>query len=454
MGFNRKFDNSKIEKTVSYDHGNLLLRAFTHSQRSFLMVTLYGPNEDRPDFYEDVRKAIVKFVEMNPVDYLIVHGDFNLTLNPEIDTSGYHRVNNVCATEKLKLIAAELDLHDAWRTLHPHDRRFTYRQRNSTTLIENGLPAFKQARLDFILVSGNLLPFVKSTEINFAHRTDHSAVTLKIDFLKFRSGPGVWRFNSSLLRFQDFMDRCNNEIKNVQREYLCLPYSRTFFENLSQNERQMLHYQIEDGLLFEMILMTCRNVSISYAAHRKKETNRREDELVAELEAAEKDFSETEDPEAVDHMQLLKTELTQIREGKIRGAQVRSRAKWAAEGERPTSYFCGLETRNFTEKFIPCLRTGNGLVSDQKDILRETATHFRGLFSAGEKDITNTMAEFLEEAIGDVTQLSESESHTLEREITYEEVTYYIQKKLKTGKSPGSTGFTNEFYKAFWPQVG
>ena len=227
VGFDRRYDNSKIGKTVSYDHGNLLLQAFSHSQRNFLLVTLYGPNDDRPDFYEDMRKAVLKFVESNTVDYLIVHGDFNLTPDPEIDTSGYQRVNNPRATEKLKLVAAELDLHDIWRTLHPNEKRFTYRQRNSATLVENGLPIFKQARLDFTLVSGNLLPFIESSEINFAHRTDHSIVKMRVDFLKFLKGPGIWRFNSNLLRFQDFIDRCSDEIKSVQLQYLCLPYSRT-----------------------------------------------------------------------------------------------------------------------------------------------------------------------------------------------------------------------------------
>ena len=140
VGFNRKFDISKIGKSVSYDHGNMLLQAFSHSGRNFLMVTIYGPNDDKPDFYEGMRKAVIKFTEANAVDHLIIQGDFNLALNAAVDTSGYQRVNNARASEKLKLIMEEFDLQDAWRVLHPNEKRFTYRQRNTTALIENGLP--------------------------------------------------------------------------------------------------------------------------------------------------------------------------------------------------------------------------------------------------------------------------------------------------------------------------
>ena len=46
-------------------------------------------------------------------------------------------------------------------------------------------------------------------------------------------------------------------------------------------------------------------------------------------------------------------ELENIRKHKLRGQIVRARAKWIEEGEKPSTYFCSLEARNFTSKQIP-----------------------------------------------------------------------------------------------------
>jgi len=33
---------------------------------------------------------------------------------------------------------------------------------------------------------------------------------------------------------------------------------------------------------------------------------------------------------------------------KLKGAMIRSKAKWISDGEKPSKYFCSLENRNFT----------------------------------------------------------------------------------------------------------
>ena len=37
----------------------------------------------------------------------------------------------------------------------------------------------------------------------------------------------------------------------------------------------------------------------------------------------------------------------------MKGKLVRSRAQWVDKGEKPTKYFCGLESKNYTSKIIP-----------------------------------------------------------------------------------------------------
>ena len=45
-------------------------------------------------------------------------------------------------------------------------------------------------------------------------------------------------------------------------------------------------------------------------------------------------------------------ELEKIRKHKLRGPIVRARSKWIKEGEKPSTYICSVEAKNFTSKQI------------------------------------------------------------------------------------------------------
>jgi hypothetical protein len=45
-----------------------------------------------------------------------------------------------------------------------------------------------------------------------------------------------------------------------------------------------------------------------------------------------------------------KHDLEEIRNKKIKGCFVRTKARWIEEGEKPTKYFLNLEKRNFVNK--------------------------------------------------------------------------------------------------------
>ena len=68
-----------------------------------------------------------------------------------------------------------------------------------------------------------------------------------------------------------------------------------------------------------------------------------------------------------------KAELQDIRRNKrVEGMAVRSRAKWLKDGEKVSRYFCVLESRNFTDKFMSFFERENGdIVNEQKAILEE-----------------------------------------------------------------------------------
>ena len=66
-----------------------------------------------------------------------------------------------------------------------------------------------------------------------------------------------------------------------------------------------------------------------------------------------------------------------IRNDKLKGYMIRSKAKYIDQGETPTNFFCGLEKHNYTSKTFGQLEKKNdgSIIMDQKGILKE-AEHF------------------------------------------------------------------------------
>ena len=70
--------------------GNYLVVDLHIATISVRLINIYAPNKDTPAFFQNLRQLI----ENNEQDYLLVCGDFNLTLNPDLDSYNYININN------------------------------------------------------------------------------------------------------------------------------------------------------------------------------------------------------------------------------------------------------------------------------------------------------------------------------------------------------------------------
>ena len=90
----------------------------------------------------------------------------------------------------------DIGLVDIYRHQHPSAHRFTWRKRNPV----------KQARLDLYLISETLADIIDNCEIKPGYRSDHSCIELTITLNNFKIGKGIWKFNNSLLKNQDYLN--------------------------------------------------------------------------------------------------------------------------------------------------------------------------------------------------------------------------------------------------------
>ena len=158
--------------------GNYIILSLKTMEREFTLVNIYGPNRDNPDFYEYIKQKINTLNLTN----IIWGGDWNLVINPTLDYHNYRNINNQKAQEKVIEIMNELKLVDIWREINPELLQYTWRRNRP----------LQQSRLDFFLISENLMSFVKDSKILPGYRSDHSFISLEFEFKKEEKRKSFW----------------------------------------------------------------------------------------------------------------------------------------------------------------------------------------------------------------------------------------------------------------------
>ena len=234
-------------------------------------------------------------------------------------------------------IMNELDIHDNWRIQNPDVHRFSWRG-----------PGGKQSRLDYFLASSDFEAFIIKSEIGIAYRSDHSSVSICLQFNNQKREKGVWKLNNSLLSDFEYINKVKNVIKEVLNEYnLDSSDTETDFEDSS--------FSINYQLLWEMIKLKIRGMTISHTSYKKRQRDEQEREVEKSIQKKTEDYERSRDEKYKFEIDILQSKLQSIREIKIRGMVTDAKAKWRTEGEKCSRYFCNLRKRHYTEKIIPKL---------------------------------------------------------------------------------------------------
>ena len=145
-------------------------------------------------------------------------------------------------------------------------------------------------------------------------------------------------------------------------------------------------------------------------------------------------------------LEIKKEELENVRKEKIKGIIIRSRVKWAEEGEKPTKYFCNLESRNYINKTISRIEKDNGqTITKQEDILNEVKKFYENLYKNHDvnENQDNEIISILEH-IEQNPKLSFVSRNKLEGELTEKEILAAL-KKMKTTKALEWTDLLQNF---------
>lgn len=208
--FNNNFEYD-IFKITPDEKGNFLSIEIKIENYIILLVNIYGPNCDSPEFFQSLHSSIDEFQG----DFIIIGGDFNLVQDKEIDYYKYKHTGNPKAREVVLEMIEKLQLSDPWRLQHKNEKRYTWFG-----------PSNKKGRLDFFLISSHLMNFLNNSTIDIGYRSDHSMVLFDIKFINFEKGKGFWKFNNSLLKDKIYIDGVKDILLSLKQQYALMPYLR------------------------------------------------------------------------------------------------------------------------------------------------------------------------------------------------------------------------------------
>ena len=163
---------------------------------TFFLINLYGPNRDEPEWFQTLFNKVENLTNGTE----IWTGDWNVALSDK-NIYNYSNLRNHQSNCGIIKHMDRTGLIDIWRVLDPERKRFTWRSEKSC----------KASRLDYFLISEDILSLNPSAEILNAYKSDHNIIRLSVSKSNQQRGKGLWKFNNALFENNDFIDMIKAE---------------------------------------------------------------------------------------------------------------------------------------------------------------------------------------------------------------------------------------------------
>lgn len=270
------------ETLQSDPEGRYLFVKGTLQGRRYTFASIYSPNVGTANFLVKVFRKLEEFKE----GCVVVGGDFNMVLEPSIDTSTGRTAVSFKAIKRVKQILRSQHLVDTWRALHPGIRDYSYYSKIHDMY----------SWLDLFLVDQFYLGNVSTSTIEPITMSDHAPMILTLQPTQMTRVERTWRLNESLLDKEDIVEKLKVRIKE-------------YFE-INKMEG------VSDQVVWEAHKAVVRGDLIAIGTYMKKESKREMDELLEKIRTLEIKHKENLDPVDGRRLESVRAELAQYLEYK------------------------------------------------------------------------------------------------------------------------------------------
>ena len=368
----------------------------------FRLVNVYAPNvpRERKDFFNELYGVLLCSKE------IVLGGDFNCVGNLRLDKMGGNRERGKDGWDELSCLVKDFDLVDSFRHLFPGKKEYTWSSRGVS------------CRLDRIYVSRKIVSSIKDVRHILFSLSDHNFVACFFEnFHHIKIGSSYWKFNNSLVDDQDFVDYMSLYLK--------------FALETRPVDFSLLQW-------WDECKVAIKNKCIWFSKMKGKREG-------LELKELRRDYFALVKQGSDERARDIKAKILGIESDKLKGAQIRAKARDLTEGEKPSKFFFRKELKRGQKKTINKIIDIEGKEQTTSEgILGAFRDFYQNLFQKEDVD-----GEVVEDMLRDLPQVGEEDREFLGDDIQREEIRRALN-EMESEKSPGCDGLTKEFYKCFF----
>lgn len=312
-----------VESLNRDQNGRIISINLSSGSANISLCNIYAPNDLQQQlaFLRNLNNFLITNVD---IGNLIVGGDWNVTLEA-VDKKGGSQWKPTSYRNHLISMMEEFSLIDIYRNLNPSKLCFTNPIQSKALKLSS--------RIDFFLVSQPLANRVSHVDTLVSIAPDHKAIRVQLQLENDNRGPGLWKFNNSLLQDEIY-------VKLITDSYAVI-----------QNKCS----EIEDKRLkWELIKMEIRGITIPFSKNKAKQLHQKERDIQNRLQVLDRVISNSPNTDCIKNeiteYNNLKEEIDLIYQKKGKGSIIRSKCKWIERCEKPTAFFFNLEKRNYNRK--------------------------------------------------------------------------------------------------------
>ena len=133
----------------------------------------------------------------------------------------------------------------------------------------------------------SLTDIIETIDIKPGYRSDHSIVEMQINTNKFVQGSGIWKFNNSLLKKQDYLNLINKVITEEKLKYALPVY------NLDYIRDNNVTFSVDDDIFLETLFLRIRGETVKFSKFLKKKEKVLESNLKNDIAWLESNVNES-----------------------------------------------------------------------------------------------------------------------------------------------------------------
>ena len=166
----------------------------------------------------------------------------------------------------------------------------------------------KMARLDMFIASRSMLSLIRDCAIENTFRSNHAIISIKCDSLQQKRGNGLWKFNMSLLKDDEYVETIKSVVTKTVQQYAVPVYEHSHIRDHAED----VEFTINDTLFLDILLVNIRSETVYYSKVKEKVRRKMEIYLNDEIRNIESRLPSISDSEKL-KLKEKKEELENIR---------------------------------------------------------------------------------------------------------------------------------------------